>query len=138
MNPDSILDSTKRILGLASDYDVFDLDVITHINSAFSTLHQLGVGPTDGFMISDDTAEWDAFLTAGDYQLLQVKSYVFLRVRMIFDPPPTSFAIAAVEKQIKEIEWRLMAHMAPPVPTTITEDEDPFMDSALIFDGGPP
>jgi len=102
----SILTSTKKILGIAEDYTVFDLDIITHINSAFSTLTQLGVGPPEGFMITDATEVWDDFV-ANDFQYNPVKSYVFLRVRQLFDPPSTSYLIAAVEKQIQELEWRL-------------------------------
>lgn len=102
----SILTSTKKILGIAADYTAFDLDIITHINTAFSTLTQLGVGPADGFMIEDVDAEWYDFIE-DDIQLNTVKSYVFLKVRQLFDPPTTSYLIAAMEKQIQEFEWRL-------------------------------
>src|SRR5512140_2463681 len=105
----SILNSTKKILGLAEDYTVFDLDIITHINTAFSTLTQLGVGPSEGFMIEDDEAVWGAFIY-DDLQFNAVKSYVFLRVKALFDPPTTSYLIAATEKQIQEFEWRLNVH----------------------------
>src|SRR3954453_6607329 len=105
----SILNSTKKILGIASDYTAFDLDVITHINSAFSTLTQLGVGPAEGFMIEDDTAVWTDFIL-GDPEYNQVKSYVFLRVRLLFDPPATSYLITAYQDQIRELEWRLNTH----------------------------
>jgi hypothetical protein len=105
----SILTSTKKILGIASDYTVFDLDIITHINSAFSTLTQLGVGPALGFMINDDTEVWTDFI-ADDLQYNSVKSYVFLRVRQLFDPPTTSYLISASERQIQELEWRLNVH----------------------------
>ena len=105
----SILTSTKKILGIAEDYTVFDLDITTHINSAFSTLTQLGVGPAEGFMIEDATAVWTDFI-ADDLQYNSVKSYVFLRVRQLFDPPTTSYLIAATERQIEELEWRLNAH----------------------------
>src|SRR4249919_134329 len=105
----SILTSTKKILGIAEDYTVFDLDIITHINSAFSTLTQLGVGPAAGFMIDDATATWTDFI-AEDFQYNSVKSYIFLRVRYLFDPPSTSYLIAAVERQISELEWRLNVH----------------------------
>lgn len=104
-----ILTSTKKILGLAEEYTVFDLDVITHINSAFSTLTQLGVGPTDGFMIEDDTAVWSDFIV-DDIQYNAVKTYVYLRVRQLFDPPSTSYLITAFETQLKELEWRLNVH----------------------------
>ena len=107
----SILKSTKKILGIAEDYDVFDLDIITHINSAFSTLTQLGVGPAEGFMIQDDAAVWTGSTgTNVDFQWNSVKSYVFLRVRMLFDPPQTSYLISASERQIQELEWRLNVH----------------------------
>lgn len=102
----SILQSIKKLLGIPADYDVFDSDVMTHINSAFSTLTQLGIGPPTGFMIEDDSAEWADFL-ADDKQLNPVKTYVALRVRQIFDPPQTSYLIEAFNSQIKELEWRL-------------------------------
>jgi hypothetical protein len=105
----SILISTKKILGIAEDYTVFDLDIITHINSAFSTLTQLGVGPAEGFMINDETEVWTDFI-ADDLQYNSVKSYVFLRVRQLFDPPTTSYLISASERQIQELEWRLNSH----------------------------
>lgn len=106
----SILVGTKKILGLAEDYTAFDHDVITHINTAFSTLTQLGVGPAEGFMIDDDTAEWIDFISDSDLQYNSVKTYVYLRVRMLFDPPATSFVITAMNEQIKELEWRLNVH----------------------------
>lgn len=105
----SILTSTKKILGIAEDYTVFDLDIITHINTAFSTLTQLGVGPTEGFMIEDADAVWDEFIV-DDFQYNSVKSYVFLKVRQLFDPPQTSYLISATERQIQELEWRLNVH----------------------------
>jgi hypothetical protein len=115
----SILISTKKILGIAEDYTAFDLDVITHINSAFSTLTQLGVGPANGFMIEDETAQWSDFITdvtdpygtsGDDLQYNSVRTYVFLKVRYLFDPPQTSYLIAATEKQMQELEWRLNVH----------------------------
>jgi hypothetical protein len=106
----SILTGTKKILGLAEDYTAFDTDVITHINSVFSTLTQLGVGPAEGFMIEDETSEWTDFIQDDDLQYNSVKTYVYLRVRMLFDPPATSFVIAALNDQIKELEWRLNVH----------------------------
>ena len=123
----SILNSTKKILGIASDYTAFDLDIITHINTAISTLTQLGVGPAEGFMIEDDTASWDMFV-GSDLQLNSVKSYVFLRVRLLFDPPATSYLIKAYEDQIQELEWRLNVHREEtgwidPNPVDLGEDE---------------
>ena len=105
----SILLSTKKILGLDPDYTVFDHDVITHINTAFSILTQLGIGPPMGFMIEDDTAVWFEY-TDDDLQLNSVKTYVYLKVRQLFDPPQTSYLISAMERQIGELEWRLNVH----------------------------
>lgn len=130
---ESILTSTKKILGLAEDYTVFDLDIITHLNSAFSTLTQLGVGPPDGFMIEDATSVWADFNWEDDHQYNSVKTYVYLRVRQIFDPPSTSYLIAAFNDQIKELEWRLNTHREetqwtpPPAPPGDLWDPDfPF------------
>ena len=103
---DSILVNTKKALGLSSDYDVFDPDVILHINSVMSTLNQLGIGPSQGFMIEDDSANWSTLL-GGDPRLNNVKTYVYLRVRLLFDPPNTSYLIEAMDKQVKELEWRM-------------------------------
>jgi hypothetical protein len=104
---ESILNSTKKILGLVAEYTAFDQDIITHINSSLNVLNQLGVG-VPNFMIVDDSAKWEDFIGAVDGMNL-VKSYVFLKVRMLFDPPSTSFAIEAMNKQIEEFEWRLNA-----------------------------
>lgn len=103
---ESILKSTKHILGLDDQYTVFDLDVITHINAAFSILSQLGVGPEGGFSIQDDSTLWTDYLIPAD-QLHLVKTYVYLKVRILFDPPATSYLINAATEQIKEYEWRL-------------------------------
>lgn len=103
---DSILDGTKKALGLEPDYTPFDADIIMHINSVFGTLHQLGIGPVEGFAIEDSTATWSAFLD-GDKRFNPVKTYVFLRVRMLFDPPNTAYLVSAMKEQITEMEWRL-------------------------------
>lgn len=125
MAEDSILDSTKKALGLAGDYDVFDPEIIMHINSVFSILQQLGIGPNEGFMIEGAEATWDTFLR-GDKRLNSVKTYVFLKVRLLFDPPATSFLIAAYEKQITELEVRLNLQRegeawTPPVALVVPE-----------------
>lgn len=103
----SILKSTKKALDLDEDYTAFDGNILMHINSVFSTLHQLGVGPTDPFMIEDATPTWDDF--SPDPRLSAVRSYVYLRVRMLFDPPTTGFLMDALKQQIAEMEWRLNA-----------------------------
>jgi hypothetical protein len=105
---ESILKSVKKILGIYPDDDSFDLDIITHINSAFSVLHQLGVGPLDGFYIEDETEVWEDFLPDGPIPMVkEVQTCIYLRVRLLFDPPTTSYAIAALERQISEHEWRV-------------------------------
>ena len=101
----SILTSTKQILGVSEDYDAFDLDILTHINSSLAIASQLGVGP-DGFMIEDDRPEWSS-LQIPQEQINLLRSYVFLRVRMLFDPPTTSFHLDVMKSQIQEFEYRL-------------------------------
>jgi hypothetical protein len=103
---DSILISTKKILGIAEDYTVFDVDIVTHINSVFSTLHQLGLGPVTGFVIFGPEETWDLFLD-NDPRINAVKSYMYLRVRLLFDPPTTSYLITSLKEQAQEMEWRL-------------------------------
>ena len=124
----SILTSTKKILGIAADYTVFDLDIITHINTAFSTLTQLGVGPAEGFMIEDDQAVWDDYIV-DDLQYNSVKTYIYLRVRQLFDPPTTSYLIAAFQKQIEELEWRLNVHREE-TEWTDPDPDPPFEEAA--------
>lgn len=103
---ESILNSTKKVLGVAVDYTEFDIDIIMHINSVLATLNQLGIGPTSGLMIEDSEITWDALLL-GDNRLNSVKTYVYLKVRLLFDPPATSFVITSMQEQIRELEWRL-------------------------------
>lgn len=102
----SILKSTKKVLGLSPDDDSFDEDVILFINSVLADLNQLGVGPVNGFTISDDAAEWVHFL-GSDVRLSSVKTYVYLRVRLLFDPPQTPHVLASMKEQIQEQAWRI-------------------------------
>lgn len=106
---DSILASTKHVLNLEEDYTPFDQDIIMHINSVFFTLNQLGIGPVDGFRIDDDVAVWSDF-TGDDIRYDAVKTYMYLRVRLLFDPPQTSYLIQAFKEQREELEWRLNVH----------------------------
>lgn len=103
---ESILTETKRVLGIAEDVNVFDQDVRMHINSAFGTLTQLGLGPVGGFEVEDESQTWADFLVT-DLTYSPVKTYVHLRTRLIFDPPPNSWTITAVKDQIEQLEWRL-------------------------------
>lgn len=103
---DSILDSIKKILGMPPDYDAFDTDLVIHINSVFGILAQLGVGLAGGFSISDNTTLWKSYL--GDSKDLEmVKSYMALKVRLVFDPPTIGAVMDAMKEQIREYEWRL-------------------------------
>lgn len=102
----SILISTKKVLGIGENYTAFDPDIIMHLNSALSTLNQLGVGSENGFFITDETSVWED-LNIPDNQLNLVKTFVFLKTKILFDPPGTSFLMEAMNNQIKEFEWRL-------------------------------
>lgn len=103
---ESILASVKKMLGISAEYEQFDADLIMHINSVFVILTQLGVGPSDGFTISDEFALWSDFLP--DSKLFQsVKTYVYQKVKLIFDPPLTSSVVEAMNRSISEFEWRL-------------------------------
>lgn len=103
---ESILTSIKKLLGIAEDYEHFDPDIIIHINSAFMILTQLGVGPPGGFSIVDETTMWIDFVP--DMSMVEsVKSYVYLRVRLLFDPPSSSAVIESINRMISEFEWRL-------------------------------
>ena len=103
---ESILTSIKKLLGITEEYTHFDDDLIMHINSVFMILTQLGVGPESGFTIEDDSLLWEDYLPdATNYQA--VKTYVYMRVRLLFDPPTSSAAMEALNRQISEYEWRL-------------------------------
>lgn len=101
----SILSETKKVLGIEEDYDIYDPDVIMHINSAFMILNQLGVGPKQTFSISSKDEVWNQF--GSPSTVATVKSYLWATVKLAFDPPPTSFAQTALENIKKEFEWRL-------------------------------
>lgn len=103
---DSILTSIKKMLGISEDYEHFDQDIIMHINSVFMILTQMGVGPADGFRIEDDSATWSDF--ASDLKVLEsIKSYIYLKVRLLFDPPTSSSVLESTNRLISELEWRL-------------------------------
>lgn len=103
---ESILTSVKKMLGITEQYEHFDVDLIMHINSVFLVLNQLGVGPEEGFIIEDETAEWTDFIE-DSAQLQAVKSYMYLKAKLLFDPPLSSAVIEATNRQIAEFEWRL-------------------------------
>ena len=103
---ESILTSIKKLLGIPEDYEHYDADIIMHINSVFMILNQLGVGPSNGFSITDKTAVWGNFISDND-NLEAVKSYVYMKVRLLFDPPLSSAVMECMNRMIGELEWRL-------------------------------
>ena len=102
---ESILTSIKKLLGITEDYEIFDQDLIIHINSIFMILNQMGIGPKNIFRITGKNETWSEFIKDKDIE--SVKSFVYLRVRLLFDPPASSSAIESINKMISELEWRL-------------------------------
>lgn len=120
---ESILTSIKKLLGIDENYTHFDADIIMHINSVFSILTQMGVGPANGFSISGKDDTWSAFITDKPNIFSLVKSYVYMKVRLLFDPPLSSAAIESINRQISEFEWRLFV-AADPVKDTSGKEEN--------------
>lgn len=123
----SILKSTKKILGIEPDDTSFDLDIITHINSEFSTLTGLGVGPVGGFVVEDELATWTLYLADDPVNLNYVKVCIYLRTRLLFDPPTQSFLLEAIKEQLQEAEWRLSTNReavewVDPTPISVPDD----------------
>lgn len=110
---ESILTSIKKLLGIEEEYTHFDNDIIMHINSVFSVLTQLGVGPSDGFVITDESSTWEDFVE--EKQTIEmVKSYTYLKVKLLFDPPSSSSVMESTNRLISEFEWRLNAAVETP------------------------
>ena len=103
---ESILNSIKKLLNLTEEQNDFDADIIVHINRAFSRLRKLGVGPEEGFSILDATSVWDDYMD-DDPNLPDVQTYVYLRTKIVFDPPLSSTVLASYKEEIKELEWTL-------------------------------
>ena len=104
---ESILTSIKKLLGITEEYEHFDADIIMHINAAFMTLSQLGVGPSDGFRITSKSNQWDEFIPSDNKNFESVKSYIYLKVKLLFDPPSSSAVMESTNRMINEFEWRL-------------------------------
>lgn len=104
---DSILTSIKKMLGITEEYTHFDADLIMHINSVFTILTQLGVGPKSGFRIENVANTWNEFIQDDDPRYESVKSYLYLKVRLLFDPPLNSAVIDSINRMAGELEWRL-------------------------------
>lgn len=110
---ESILLSVKALLGPDADYDVFDQDIVVFINSAIATLTQLGIGPSEGFEITGEEETWEDFLGGDMRRINSVKTYIFMKVRLAFDPPASSYVLSAYEDSCKEFEWRLNVAVDP-------------------------
>lgn len=103
---ESILTSIKKLLGISEEYTHFDQDIIIHINSVFMILTQMGVGPADGFYIEDKSLYWEDYIS-DPIELQAVKSYMYMKVKLLFDPPASSAVMEAMNRSISEFEWRL-------------------------------
>lgn len=104
---DSILNHIKKMLGPGETHSHFDTDIVTHINAAFMELQQMGVGPESGFAIKDTSETWDEYLPVDDKNFEAVKTYVYIYVKLIFDPPLNSSVLNALKEQMSRLEWRL-------------------------------
>lgn len=113
---DSILTSIKKLLGIDESYEIFDPDIIMHINSVFMVLRQMGVGPPGGFSISDDSAVWIDYIPEIE-KIEAVKTYIYMKVRLVFDPPTSSALLDALKQSIQEYEWRLNVEAETPTIT---------------------
>lgn len=117
---DSILVSVKKLLGIDAEYTIFDPDIIIHINTAFAVLNQLGVGPEEGFMIESDSEVWDDYIV--DYNFMMAKTFVFLKVKIAFDPPSSTALLESMNRQLDELTWRL--EVEGHANTNATPEED--------------
>lgn len=109
---ESILTSIKKLLGIEEEYTHFDTDIIMHINSVFADLTQIGVGPSEGFSISDASSTWNEY-TRDIPTIANVKQYIYLKVKLVFDPPTNSSVLTSYEKTIDRLEWRLNVAVDP-------------------------
>lgn len=107
MSDDSILNTIKKLLGISEDCKDFDNDLIVHINSAFMVLSQLGIGPEHGFSIEDSSETWNDYISDEEANLEAIKTYIHLKVKVVFDPPLNSTVMEAHQNMIRELEWRL-------------------------------
>lgn len=134
----SILTSTKKVLGIAADDTSFDDDILTHINTAFSNLHDLGIGPVSGFVVEEAETEWAAYFPNETDPIVlkvwlsKVKAVVHLRVRLLFDPPTVAYLLDSTKEQLREAEWRLNVNRED------IEWTDPAPAEILVVDGGDP
>lgn len=104
---DSILNSTKQLLGLGEGYDVFDPNIIMHINTVFSNMKQMGIGPEEGFIVKDKNDLWDDYIKDRHSSLQSIKDYVYMKVRIMFDPPANGNLLESLNKTATELEYRI-------------------------------
>lgn len=104
---ESILTSIKKLLGITEEYTDFDTDIIIFINSVFPVLQQLGIGPKSGFMINNSSATWQEYLGENEVRFGWIKTFIYLKVKMVFDPPLSNSVIDSYERTLKELEWRI-------------------------------
>jgi hypothetical protein len=132
----SILESVKKAVNVGPNDTAFDSDIIMHINSTFADLTQIGIGPDDGYMIEDATPTWEDYLGTNKH-LNSVQSYMFLRVRRLFDPPGTPHHLNAMDEEIKKFEWRLNLYRESIYWVDPNPDLEPGEDEeVVILDGG--
>lgn len=131
---ESILTSIKKTLGLDENYTAFDADIVLYINAVLSDLNQLGLGPPSGFVITGADETWAQFI-GGDLTQNNIQVYVGLRLRLLFDPPESSYAITSFQEQINQLEWRIRERREEYAWT----DPDPspeYVDAEVVLDGG--
>lgn len=117
---ESILQTIKKLLGVSEEYTQFDTDIIMYINTTFMILRQMGVGPATGYSIMDEYALWTDFMSDEDPNFETVKSYIAMKVRLMFDPPTGSIHMECLKSMINELEWRLRVESE--TPTKIEDD----------------
>ena len=133
---ESILTSIKKMLGISEEYTHFDADIIMHINTVFVTLKQIGVGPSKGFSIKDSSTTWDEYISE-DLDLESVKTYIFLKVKLVFDPPASSIVTESFKRAASEIEWRLNIEVdSPTIESEDSDNNEGSGDSNVIIDWG--
>ena len=128
----SILTSIKKMLGIEEDYTHFDADLIMYINGVLMALTQIGVGPKEGFYISDKNQTWEDYLGVTK-KLEAVKSYIYMKVRLSFDPPSSGFVLDSIERLSKEFEWRLSVNVDPGIEDISPAPTDPEIVESGYF-----
>lgn len=127
-----ILTDIKQLLGIGPDDKSFDLEITMHINSVITILTQLGVGPEEGFVIESATP-WTEFIgTRKDLEI--VRSFIYLKVRLLFDPPQNSFLVTSIVDQAKEYAWRIEVQVPPVVEEIIIDESDEFYEDDLYIE----